>query len=105
VFREPWIGPDRENPAVPLVAAREPGGRLRTHTKSGAWRSTSQDRRGDIGRAGEGKAIAIGEHLPVRLSAPLGVDNCPYEITGCDAATATSPARIHGRLVDRRSAR
>jgi len=52
-----------------------------------------------------GAPIPIGEALPERLSAPAGVDNCPFEVTACHAARNGSPARIEGRMEDEEGAR
>lgn len=47
-----------------------------------------------------GNIVPLGEYLPRRLSRPQGVDNCPYVIESCDSATATTSARIVGRMTD-----
>lgn len=47
-----------------------------------------------------GSPEPLGEHLPARISRPGGVDNCPYEITECIAATDEVGARIVGVMHD-----
>jgi hypothetical protein len=48
----------------------------------------------------DGKPRPLGEFLPERLSQLQGVSSSPYRIESVEGATATSPARIRGRLAD-----